>query len=67
MIICMNELKRGGGGGVGFLPCSAFVMFESQVKGHQSLVHLLPSADIAEHIASYTWALQGLCLQSGGK
>lgn len=24
----------------------------------------LPSADIAEHRASYTWALQGLCPQS---
>lgn len=27
----------------------------------------LPSADIAEHRASYTWALQGLCPQSRGE
>lgn len=44
--------------------CSAFGMFGSQMKGHQSLVRPLPSADIAEHRASYTSALLGLCLQS---
>ena len=32
--------------------------------GRQSLVHPLPIADIAEHIGSYTWALQGLCQRS---
>lgn len=47
------------------LLCSAFGMFGSQMKGHQSLVRPLPSADIAGHRASYTWALLGLCLQSG--
>lgn len=46
------------------LLCSAFGMFGSQMKGHQSLVRPLPSADIAEHRASYTSALLGLCLQS---
>jgi hypothetical protein len=34
--------------------------------GHQSLVRPLPSADIAEHRASYTLALLVLCLQSEG-
>lgn len=46
------------------LLCSAFGMFGSQMKGHQSLVRPLPSADIAEHRVSYTSALLGLCLQS---
>lgn len=34
------------------------------MTSHQSLVRPLPSADIAEHRASYTSALLGLCLQS---
>lgn len=34
------------------------------MKSYQSLVHPLPSADIAEHRASYISALLGLCLQS---
>lgn len=46
------------------LLCSAFGMFGSRMKSHQSLVRPLPSADIAEHRASYTSALLGLCLQS---
>lgn len=46
------------------LLCSAFGMFGSQMKGHQSLERPLPSADIAEHRASYISALLGLCLQS---
>lgn len=44
--------------------CSAFGMIGSQMTSHQSLVRPLPSADIAEHRASYTSALLGLCLQS---
>lgn len=48
----------------GFLQCSAFVMTGSLLTGHQSSEHLLPNADIAEHIASYTSVLRGLCLQS---
>lgn len=44
--------------------CSAFGRFGSRSKGHQSLGRPLPSADIAEHRASYTWALLGLCPQS---
>lgn len=47
--------------------CSAFGMIGSQMTSHQSLVRPLPSADIAEHRASYTWALLGLCLQSEGE
>lgn len=51
--------------------CSAFGMIGSHMTSHQSLVRPLPSADIAEHRASYTSALLGLCLQSerewGGK
>lgn len=46
------------------LLCSAFGSTGSQMKGHQSLVRPLPSADIAEHRVSYTSALLGLCLQS---
>lgn len=46
-----------------YLQCSAFVMTGFQI-GYQSLEHPLPDADIAEHIASYTWALRGLCLRS---
>lgn len=33
----------------------------------QSLVHPLPSVDIVERITGYTWALRGLCQQSGVK
>jgi hypothetical protein len=46
------------------LRCFVFVTFGSLAMGRQSLVRPLPSADIAEHKASYTWALRGLCQQS---
>lgn len=44
--------------------CFASVLVDPLLLGHQSLVHLLPIADIAEHTVSYTLALLGLCLQS---
>lgn len=46
------------------LLCFASVLVDPLLLGHQSLVHLLPIADIAEHTVSYTLALLGLCLQS---
>jgi len=46
--------------------CFAFAMTGFQVLGHQSLVHPLPNADIAEHRVSCIWALLGLCLRSMG-
>lgn len=47
--------------------CFASVLDDSLLMGHQSWVHLLPVADIVEHIASYILALQGLCLRSKQK
>ena len=44
--------------------CFASVLVDPLLLGHQSLVHLLPIADIAEHTVSYTLALLGLCPQS---
>ena len=44
--------------------CFAFVLVDPLLLGHQSLVHLLPIADISEHTVSYTLALLGLCPQS---
>lgn len=46
------------------LRCFASVLVDPLLLGHQSLVHLLPIADIAEHTVSYTLALLGLCPQS---
>lgn len=49
------------------LLCFASVLNDTLLMGHQSWVHLLPVADIVEHIASYILALQGLCLRSKEK
>lgn len=49
------------------LRCSVSVQLDFLWTRPQSLVHPLPGVDIAESITGCTWALRGLCQQSGNE